>query len=261
MPDASVTIGPLTLRTFTLFLGLALAGSVALVGYQLSQRASLGAVFDAFLGALIGAAVGGRLAHVALNWTYFSRHTDEIIRLSSGGMSWHGALAGGLVGLALVARWRRLPWRPLLGALAPVLPLVALGVWYGCWAASCGYGAEVDTLARHPSWAVREAPDVYGIIAPRYDTQRFGMALSLACLLLAAAPVATKALAGARFWIVLLLFSTGMFAIGFFRGDAAPVIAGLRADQWLDLAVIALCLPALVVWWARRRLLRAKAPS
>ena len=249
MAEAPIIIGPLALRAFALALGVALAGAVALASYYLSRWATPGAVFDAFLGGLIGGALGGGLAHVVFAWDYFSLHPEAIPRLSEGGLEWHGALAGALIGLAIVSRWRRLPWGPLLNVLAPILPLIALGAWYGCWAASCGYGAEVDTLARYPAYAVSESPDVYGIIAPRYDTQRFGMLLSLACLLIAAAPLRVRALAGARFWIVLALFSTGMFAIGFFRGDASPVIGSLRGDQWLDLITIGLCLLAL----ARRR--------
>src|SRR5690606_31172444 len=102
----------------------------------------------------LGAVVGARLAHVALQWDYFSAHTGEIIRLTAGGLDWHGALLGGLLGLALVARWRRLPLRLLLDALTPVLPLVALGGWIACWSAACGYGREVDTLANYPAYAV-----------------------------------------------------------------------------------------------------------
>jgi len=129
MAEAPIIIGPLALRAFALALGVALAGAVALASYYLSRWATPGAVFDAFLGGLIGGALGGRLAHVVFAWDYFSLHPEAIPRLSEGGLEWHGALAGALIGLAIVSRWRRLPWGPLLNVLAPILPLIALGAW------------------------------------------------------------------------------------------------------------------------------------
>lgn len=237
MPELMTTLGPLTLRSFVFFIGLSLAASVGVVLVRLRPVAQAGHVVDALLGGLLGAVAGARLGHVALNWDTFAAHTGEIVRLSAGGLDWHGALFGGLLGLALVARWRRLPLSVLLDALTPVLPLIALGVWYGCWAAACGYGREVDTLANYPAYAVAELPDVYGIVAPRYSTQVFGLGLSLGLLVVAVALLASGRLAGRRFWGVLALLGAGLFAIGFYRGDASAFVGGLRFDQWLDLLV------------------------
>lgn len=115
-------------------------------------------------------------------------------------------------------------------------------MWWGCLGAACGYGAEVDTLARYPAWAVAELPDVYGLPAPRWNTQVFGMALGAALLPLMALLAARGWLRGRRFWLALALLSAGMFAIGFVRADYAPTLAGLRADQWLDLILMTLAL-------------------
>lgn len=238
MPDLVTNLGPLTFRSFSLFIGLALAVTTGVTMLRLRSVAPPGHVVDCLVGALVGAAVGARLAHVALQWDYFATHTDEIMRLASGGLDWHGALLGGFVGLALVARWRRLSRGLLLDALTPLLPVVALGGWFACWAAACGYGLEVDTLANYPGYAVAELPDVYGLVAPRYSTQVFGIWLSLALLVLAVVLLAAVRLQGRRFWAVLALLGLGMFAIGFYRGDAVSFVAGLRLDQWLDLGVL-----------------------
>lgn len=253
MPDLTITLGPLTLRSFTFFIGLALAAAVGVVLLRLRPFAAAGYVVDALLGGLLGAVAGARIGHVALQWDYFSTHADEIIRLSAGGLDWHGALLGGLLGLTLVARWRRLPLRLLLDALTPVLPLVALGGWTACWSAACGYGREVDTLANHPAYAVAELPDVYGIFAPRYSTQVFGIWLALVLLVVAVALLASRRLEGRRFWAVLALLGAGMFAIGFWRGDPVAFVGGLRLDQWMDLLVVAAGLAGLFASGSRRR--------
>ena len=236
MIDANVAFRFFSLPTFGLALTLGIALSVGIGIFRSGYR--LSAVIDAGLGALAGGIVGARIVHVLLNWTYFADHLGEALRPNAGGLDWHGALVGGVIGLALVARWRltlrRLSVRALLDALAPALPLLAFAGWVGCAAAVCGYGAEVDTLAHYPAFAVAESRDVYGIVAPRYNTQVFGLVLALLLLALSVVLPRFDGLRYRRFWILLALFSIGMFGIGFYRGDSAPIWLGLRADQWLD---------------------------
>jgi phosphatidylglycerol:prolipoprotein diacylglycerol transferase len=231
MPESTIALPFFRVPVFSLALALGIALSVGIGARQ--TRLKLGVVVDVGLGALVGALVGARIFHVLLDWAYFADNLSEAARLTAGGLDWHGAVIGGLLGLAVVARWRRLSVRDLLDALAPVLPLLALAGWLGCWGAVCGYGVEVDTLANYATGVAGETRDVYGIVAPRYNTQVFGMALGLALLGLSAVLARQGWLRGRRFWLLLALLSVGMFVIGFYRGDYA-VVAGIRTDQWLD---------------------------
>jgi prolipoprotein diacylglyceryltransferase len=240
MPSFYTTLGPLQVQTFTLALALAVAAGMGWAVYRTPGRP--GPRVDACLGALAGGIVGARALHVLLNWAYFEYNAHEILRLHSGGFDWHGALLGGLAGLYVAARWRKVPFIPLLDALTPALPLLALAGWWGCRAANCGYGAEVDTLANYPALVVAELPDVYGIPAPRYNTPLFGLALGLLALGITALLCWRGWLRVRRFWLVLGWLSAGMFLIGFFRADYAAAIAGLRADQWLDLGLLLISL-------------------
>lgn len=244
------TLGPLTLPSFTLLLALAVAAAAGISLYRAPVRA--GAAADCGLAALAGAAVGARLFHVVLNAGYFAGAPAEALRLSAGGLNWHGAVIGGLAGLWLAARWRGVEAAALLDRLALALPLLVFAVWWGCLGAACGYGAEVDTLALYPAWMVAELRDVYGLPAPRYNTQVFGMALGAALLPVMALAAQRGWLRGRRFWLALALVSAGLFIIGFARADYTPAIAGLRADQWLDLTLMAL---------AGWRLMAARRPA
>jgi phosphatidylglycerol---prolipoprotein diacylglyceryl transferase len=247
MPTLYTTIGPWTFQTFTLFLALAtLAGAVL----ALRRTANPGAAADVYLAASIGAIVGARLFHVLLNWDYFAEALNEAANISLGGLDWHGAVVGGSVGLYGGVRIRNVAARKrdlspplrfsdLLDSLTFVLPLLGLGGWWGCLAANCGYGAEVDNLSNYPSWAVSERGDVYGIAAPRYDTQAFGLILSLFILVLVILVFWRGWLRHRRFWLTLALFCMGMFAIGVFRGDHVMMFAGIRGDQILDVLVFA----------------------
>lgn len=236
MPDFYTTFGPLRLQTFTLALTLAVLASIGIGVYRTQARRS--AVVDACLGALLLGVIGARIGHVLLNWEYFVYNPRDILRIYTGGLDWHGALLGGLAGLFGVARWRRIDPLPLLDALTPALPLLALAGWWGCLAANCAFGTEVDTLANYPPLLVAERPDVYGLPAPRYNTQLFGLALSIATLVLVAALLWRGWWPVRRFWLVLAILSLGMFGIGFVRADFAVELGGLRADQWLDLAAL-----------------------
>ncbi|MCC6804953.1 MAG: prolipoprotein diacylglyceryl transferase [Anaerolineae bacterium] len=236
MPESTIAFRFFSVPVYSLALVVGIALSVGIGVRRTALRP--GVMVDLCLSAFAGAIVGARMGHVLLNWTYFADNLSEALRPGAGGLDWHGAVIGGLVGLALIAHWRRLALCDLLDALAPALPLLAFAGWLGCWGAVCGYGAEVDTLAHYPAFAAAETRDVYGIVAPRYNTQVFGMALSLALLILSVVLIRRGWLKYRRFWLLLVLLSAGMFGIGFFRGDYAPMVAGIRADQVVDMGML-----------------------
>lgn len=238
-------VGPWQLHTFSLALALAilLAGAVALRQRPGPPLAAL----DACLLALALGLLAARGGHVLLHLEQFARAPQDILRWSSGGLEWHSGLAGALAGLWLGARWRRLAWPALLDALTPALALLCVGAWRGCMAAGCGYGREVDTLANHSPLLVAELPDIYGIVAPRYNTPLFGLLLGVLALLLAGMFYRRRLLRGMRFWLLLATLAAGMLTIGFWRADGVPQWAGMRSDQWLDLAVLLAC-----AWRLRR---------
>jgi phosphatidylglycerol:prolipoprotein diacylglycerol transferase len=245
VPTLYTTIGPWTFPTFNLFLGLAVLVSA---GVGLRRVARPGMIANLYLVALVGAVAGARLFHVLLNWDYFADALNEATMMSLGGLDWHGAVLGGIVGLYVATliqnRWLAFkglsptnPYRfvDLLDLLTPVLPLLGLAGWWGCLAASCGYGAEVDNLSHYPPLVAAETADVFGIVVPRYNTQLFGLILSAVVLLVVAFLFWRGWLRYRRFWLTLACLSLGMFVIGFFRGDHTLFFADLRADQFLDM--------------------------
>jgi phosphatidylglycerol:prolipoprotein diacylglycerol transferase len=225
--DPVLYFGAFRLPVYSLMLLVAVVTAFVSAVYRSPYR--FAQVIDVALAAVVLGLIGARLEYVALTWDYFAAHPDEILRLELGGLGWHGAVLGAYAGMALMARWRGLDRRELLSRGAWALPLIALAGWVGCAAAGCGYGREVDTLANYADWLVWETRDVYGILAPRYATARFGVALAVVVAL-----VGTLTRRERRVWVMLALLSAGMFGIGFLRADAAPLVSGLRADQVLD---------------------------
>jgi prolipoprotein diacylglyceryltransferase len=319
VPALYTQIGPWRLHTFTLALGVVIVLSLIIAVRRSQPR---GLAIDACLGALLGGVIVARLFHVLLHWDYFVDNLPEARNIGAGGLDWHGAVLGGLLGLGIVTSYQlsvtsikrgadananynanastphplkvnstlslisaslrlkffisslrlcvasllwdggsnilspppyvSLRFTVLLDSLTFALPLIGLGAWYGCLAAGCGYGREVDTLANYPAWAASEYVDVFGIVAPRFNTPYFGMALCGIGLALAgfsglwrrrrmrqsSAPTLPALRPPGRFWLLLALLSGGMFVIGFFRGDRALYWYGLRADQLLDLIML-----------------------
>jgi prolipoprotein diacylglyceryltransferase len=232
------------MRTYTAVLALALLVTAAFY-VRAASPGRRGAAADACLLALALGLIGARAQHVLLHWDYFGAHVAEAFDLGAGGLGWHGGAAGGLIGLWIGGRLRR-PFSTFAQGLRPLalaVPLIMLAGWYGCWAAGCAYGVEVATLADYPAWAAAELRDIYGLILPRLHTPLFGMTWAVLTFVFVA--TAARRWPG-RFWIALALTALGMFAIGSARADAIGRIAGLRADQVLDLLVMAIGL-----WRAR----------
>ena len=210
-----LTLGPLSMPTYTGLLTLTI-GLAALIGWRL--WGGPGRTWAAIcLVTLIGGVLGGRLAHVLGHWDYFQNALGEAIRVNGGGIDWWGAVLGGIAGAALGARLCRTPFLPVLDALTPALPLLALAGSVGCSAVACAYGKEIPTLAGVSGWVAAELPDVYGLPAPRYQTQLWMALWSLGLLALTGLLFWRGWLRRGRFWLVLALLTLGMALIGPFR--------------------------------------------
>jgi phosphatidylglycerol---prolipoprotein diacylglyceryl transferase len=126
------SVGPLVVRWYALayiaglFGGLwyarRLAANASLWG---GIRASTGLELDdLLLWATLGVVLGGRLAYVVFYQPlYFLSHPLEIVAVWTGGMSFHGGLAGAGLAVALFAIRRGLPVLSLFDLCCTVAPL------------------------------------------------------------------------------------------------------------------------------------------
>lgn len=232
-------IGPFVIRTYTLLLDLGILAGLGVLtwhGWQTEDKAA--EWIDTGLGALVGGLIFGRAGHVAIYWSYFAEHPGEIAQIWLGGIDWHAAMMGGLIGLWIMSVVRGVLFRPLTDVLSFVLPIEAILIYAGCLSTSCGHGREVPSLAGYPPLVVMELPDLYGVAAPRFTTQLFGMALGLLLLTLSLVLARMIRRRGVRFWIVLAALGLGAFGIGFARGDEIRMVGWLRLDQALDLTIV-----------------------
>ncbi|HYO89656.1 MAG TPA: prolipoprotein diacylglyceryl transferase family protein [Candidatus Limnocylindrales bacterium] len=210
-----LSLGPLSMSSYTAALTLAIALS-ALAGWRLWAGPARAWGFIS-LCVLVGGVLGGRAAHVLAHWDYFQAALEEALRINGGGLDWWGAVLGGIAGAAVASRFLRTSLSRILDALTPALPLLALAGSVGCYAAMCAYGAEIPTLAGVSPLVAAELPDVFGMAAPRYQTQVWIAGWSLLLLALVGLWFWRRWLVRWRFWLTLALLTLGMAVIGPYR--------------------------------------------
>ncbi|MGH2593262.1 MAG: prolipoprotein diacylglyceryl transferase [Anaerolineae bacterium] len=273
------SIDGLTITSYSALLHLGLIAAAAATLIQ-SRRIALPALaaIDAMLAAIAGGAIGARLLYVAIHWAYFVDHLDEAWRIWQGGLSWHGGLIGGAIGVWLIARTRfsqsPAAW---LDLLAPGAALGTAFGWIGCFLSACAFGREV--FPGEPLFGIAiDAPDVYGRLAPRLPSQLFGAGWGLLVFAvlwsLSGSPTArtrlglplpdkrretparTRALSlpkGMRFALFVALYSAGSLLIGFSRADATAWIGGLSVEQVMDAMLLVVGAGGLLILSSRKR--------
>ncbi len=247
---------------YTALVDIGLLSGAAIV-YLAARRRGLDAtcVLDAMLTAALGGLVGGRAMYVVAHWDYYQDYVHRALRLWDGGLSWHGALAGGLAGVLTYRALRKLRGKPsqrislqqTLDVLTPGAAMVATCAWLGCLTAGCAYGLETYPV-QEVLWKLSmELPDLYGIQAPRVAVQLLGAGWGAVVLIVVLIAGRSERFAGLVFPLWLTLHSTGSFGLEFLRADEVPMIISWRADQMADLALTLFGCTALIAGLFRQR--------
>lgn len=87
-------------------------------------------IVDFFLILIPSAIIGARLYYVAFEWSEFSSDWLKILDLRSGGLAFYGGVIGAIIGIWLMAMYKRIRLSKILDYLTPYLPLGhAIGRW------------------------------------------------------------------------------------------------------------------------------------
>ena len=225
--------GGFVIYAFSVLIGLGATTGLTWVAWKAPRREALGQV-NAGLWTLFGGLVGGRALYTGLNWDYFQSHLLESFQIFQGGISWAGALAGGMLALYLYARLARKSFGKLADALQPLAAALVVSAWLGCWLDGCAYGPTV-------AWGGIPARDEWGNLSLRFPTQLIGALLTLGmywvmeqnkagflCRSGFGQPGRTASLA-------LIGLSVQFFGLSFLMADPAGVWNSLRLSAWAAL--------------------------
>jgi len=247
-------IGPLALRWYGLLivLGVLLA---AIIAAREAKRRGLdpNIVWDGLFVVLIFGLVGARLYHVVstptgseIGFQYYLQNPIEIFAIWRGGLGIYGAVVGGVIGLYLFTRWRRLNFLQYLDVGTPGLLLAqAIGRWgnyfnqelYG-FPTDLPWGIPIDLQHRLPQFAQLPADTLFH---PSFLYESLWNFAGFWVLLYVARRFGQRLLNGEIFGLYLILYSLGRFLVEFQRPDAW-MMGGLATAQWIAIALILLSL-------------------
>jgi phosphatidylglycerol:prolipoprotein diacylglycerol transferase len=236
-------IGPVTLQTFGLMLGLGFVVAGVLAGRFLKEIGKpTDWAYEMVFASLVGGLVGARLWWVLENWDEAS--DDLLGNLFSGsGLVFFGGALGGAIGVLLWA-WRRnwLTWQMCDVAAVPLAAAYAIGR-IGCQLAGDGdYGIPWDGpwAMAYPDGTVPTTEEVHP--TPVYETIVMG---AVAVLLWR---WRHRWRPGTLFALWLVLAGVERFLIEFIRRND-EVLAGLTQPQLVSIGMVAV---GGVFLWMRR---------
>lgn len=253
--DPFLRIGDAAVRWETL--GIAASILVAIVMAGIGAR-SMGLRADdllfVILGIVPGAVVGGRLGYVAFHPEYFMAQPGAIVDPAIGSLALSlgvvgGAITGGLVAALVeggVGRWFHIATLPTLSVLAAG----KLAMVFGGSGQGQPFDGDLATAYIGPGPWGSLAPDM-----PSHPSQIYEGLATLVILIVMLGLLAIPAVRrpdGRSFLIGLALWSIVRAVVASTWRDAT-VLGPLRAEQVIDLAIVAGCAAGVAALIARER--------
>jgi phosphatidylglycerol:prolipoprotein diacylglycerol transferase len=120
-------LGPLEYRWYGLIMAVAVIVGVWIFSRQLGRRSvSRDHALGIALFAVPCGVIGARLVHVIDNFRFYWDHPGQIFGLELVGLAIYGVLAGGIFGLVVYCRWKRLPLLKVLDSTALAFPVAQI---------------------------------------------------------------------------------------------------------------------------------------
>ena len=125
------TIFGLPIFWYGIIIGIAFAVGAFIV----TRRAGLFGInsdhaMDAVFAAAILGIIGARVYFIIFSWEMYSGNLISIFHLRHGGLAFYGGVIGGIIGILLVCKWRKIKRLPLIDLFSSVVLLsLAIGRW------------------------------------------------------------------------------------------------------------------------------------
>jgi len=248
------TIGSFSLRWYAVMVLLAI---VFLVWWSIRFAKAAGYDKDFILGAALWAiplgVIGAKLAHVVDSLSYYLAHPTNIA--DPGGLAIFGAILGGMLGLYIHCRLRRVPFAPFADLAAPGVILAQAIGRVGCTINGCCHGTSSSL-----PWAVTWThPNTYAPLGLAvHPTQIYELLWDLVVFAILWWLLRRRLKQpGALFAAYLALYSLGSFVIRFLRGDVNTFAGIFNEGQVISLLVLIVATSFLITQYrALRRLVR-----
>jgi phosphatidylglycerol:prolipoprotein diacylglycerol transferase len=204
---------------------------------------------DAALVCLICGLIGARIGFILANWSSFSGNLSEIFRIWSGGLSFHGGLAAGLLGGLIYARVKKLPIWNGMDMFAPSIVFAYAFGRIGCFLNGCCYGSPT-TLP----WGVKFPDEQFpGMLTrPSHPAQLYSTLINLVLFVLLIRLEKRRKFRGQIFAAFLMLHGIYRFGVELIRAGATSRYAfGWVTDG--HIAALIVFLVGLTIYWLQSR--------
>lgn len=187
---------------------------------------------------LVTGIVFARILFVTLNWQDYAGDPVSVFRIQEGGLSFHGALFGGIVAMMLFSKIRKRSFWLLADVVSPCVILGYPLARLGCLLNGCCYGTPTGL-----PWGLR-FPDVLHPghwTPPSHPAQVYSSLLVFALFFVYIRLNRFVHVNGQRFCFMLVVFAVDRFVMEIFRRGATakitPVLA-LTQAQWLSIIMV-----------------------
>ena len=263
---AGIEITAFGLAFFLRYYGMLLMLGAMVAAYVAARllkidRLNSDIAWDGLIWALIFGVVGARLYHVftpsismqeqGITTGWYLTHPLDLINTTKGGLGMPGALIGGVFGLYLFARRRKLPLGQLMDAGAPGVALAqAIGRW-GNYVNQELYGPPTDLPWGIPIDPANRLPgyEPFERFQPLFLYESIWNLLNFFFLLWLWRNYRDRLHSGDIFLAYLVTYPLGRFLLEFLRLDFVPAF-GINFNQALMLAV---SIAAAVALYVRNR--------
>lgn len=249
-------IGPLAVYWY----GVLIVSGAILAAYITSKLSSRNGhnpeiAWDSLLPiCLLSGVIGARIYHIISSWEYYRTHPGEMFGLQMSGFGIYGAVVGGVIGVWLFCRQKKLRFLEWADYIAPGLILAqAIGRWgnffnqelYG-FPTDLPWGIYIDPEHRLEQFAMYER------FHPTFLYESVLNFAGFLLLLYLARNWRKNRLYGDIFFIYGLIYPTIRFFIEFQRPDAWK-IGGIPTAQWVSIAAVVFFMSLLFVRHKLRR--------
>ena len=244
------TIGSLTVRWYGIMVAVAII-TLLVVTLRETKKINISQdlIYSLFLWGIIGGFIGSRLVYLIDQLVTHPGEPIDIVGFA--GLALYGAIGGGLLGVWLYTRIKKIPFSGLAGAgdaVAVGAPLAQAIGRVGCTINGCCFGkpSPFHSFPGAVIYTPREfLPSQYWGV-PLYPTQIYFILWNLIVFAIIWRLRGKLKPQGSLFFLYLCLYAAGDFGLRFFRINE-PFLWGLHQGQVISLAILAVFLPWFII--------------
>lgn len=231
-------IGDFPIRSYGVMIAVAILLAMGVAYYLAKGTIYQKHLTDIIFYMIIGGIIGARFWEVFFfEFGYYSKHLIDIFMIWNGGLSIQGSIVGGILGVILYTKHKRISFWEFADILAPALVLGQAIGRIACFLNGDAFGSPTgsnfglvypkgtmayETYGSRPLWPAE-------VMEAQWDIIVFALLIILKN---------KRWPTGIIFLAYNIFYAAGRFALEFLRGDTPRYAFGWTAAQWTSFSVI-----------------------